>query len=84
MDFEEKFVHKAMTILMKRCPEFSDARDWIGPYVHHDLLSIMDLASVTVHLGIIDKNHASTAGTISILNQCQKSQNADGVAGAVL
>ena len=44
----------------------------------------MDLASVTVHLGVEDKNHASTAGTISILNQCQKSQNADGVAGAVL
>ena len=72
-------MHEAMLILINRCPEFSDARDWIDPHIPHDLRSIMDLASVTVPLGIIDENQATTAGTISILNECQKYQNADGV-----
>ena len=83
LQLDAQFVHEAMMILMNRCPEFSNAKDQIDPHIHHNPRSIMDLASVTVLLGIVDENQASTAGTISILNQCQKKQNADSAAGAV-
>ena len=72
-----------MLILVNREKSLEFAKDWIDPHIHHDLRDVMDLASVTVPLGLINEDQTSTAGTIAILNQCVKFINKQGVSCSI-
>ena len=76
---EEQLIDETVLIVVKRCEEFTVAKDWVNSHLQHDTRKVMDLATVTVPIGVVDENQVSTAGTISVLNHLQKYLNDSGV-----